>query len=74
MRSRTALLVSVARGVTRCGVLSHQQVGALPSIALNLMLASFWRDVAPGETPVIVRIAEFDDGALTAPLRAICAH
>jgi uncharacterized membrane protein len=67
VRSRTALLIggllSVLLGAT---VWSHQQVlAALPSIALNLMLASvFGATLRQGDTPLIVRIAEFERGTL----------
>ena len=67
MRSRTVLLVGVAlAGLLAAVVLSHQQIlAALPSIALNLMLASvFGATLRAGETPLIVRIAELDQGAL----------
>ncbi|HKO67734.1 MAG TPA: hypothetical protein VJU53_08010 [Burkholderiaceae bacterium] len=63
VRSRTALLVgillAVLLGIT---VLSHQQLlAALPSIALNLMLAGvFAVTLRRGETPLIVQIAELD--------------
>ena len=68
VRSRTALLVGVLlAGLLGAAVLSHQQVlAALPSIALNLMLAGvFGATLRQGETPLIVRIAEIDDGVLT---------
>ena len=67
VRSRTALLVGVLlAALLGAAVLSHQQVlAALPSIALNLMLAGlFGATLRPGETPLIVRIAELDDGVL----------
>ena len=68
VRSRAALLVGVLlAALLGAAVLSHQQVlAALPSIALNLMLASFFGvTLRQGDTPLIVRIAEFDDGVLT---------
>ena len=48
-------------------VLTHQQLlAALPSIALNLMMAGlFGATLRRHETPLIVRIAELDQGALT---------
>ena len=67
VRSRTALLVgALLAALLGAAVLSHQQVlAALPSIALNLMLAGlFGATLRPGETPLIVRIAELDDGVL----------
>ncbi len=67
MRSRTALVVGVLlAALLAAAVLSHQQIlAALPSIALNLMLASvFGATLRAGETPLIVRIAELDQGAL----------
>ena len=67
VRSRTALLVGVVLAVLLgAAVWSHQQVlAALPSIVLNLMLAGvFGATLRQGETPLIVRIAEFDDGVL----------
>ena len=67
MRSRTALLVGVLlAALLAVAVSSHQQVlAALPSVALNLMLAGvFGATLRPGETPLIVRIAELDQGAL----------
>ena len=67
MRSRTALLVGVAlAALLAAAVLSHQQIlAALPSVALNLMLASvFGATLRPGETPLIARIAELDQGEL----------
>jgi uncharacterized membrane protein len=67
VRSRTALLVGVLlAALLGAAVLSHQQVlAALPSIALNLMLAGvFGVTLRQGETPLIVRIAELADGVL----------
>jgi len=67
MRSRTALLVGVAlAALLAVAVWSHQQILAVvPSVALNLMLASvFGATLREGETPLIVGIAEFDQGAL----------
>ena len=67
VRSRTAFIVGVLlAALLGAAVLSHQQVlAALPSIALNLMLAGlFGATLRPGETPLIVRIAELDDGVL----------
>ena len=67
MHSRTALLVGVAlAALLAAAVLSHQQIlAALPSVALNLMLASvFGATLREGETPLIVGIAELDQGAL----------
>jgi uncharacterized membrane protein len=67
VRSRTALLIGVLlAALLGAAVLSHQQVlAALPSIALNLMLAGvFGATLRPGETPLIVRIAEVADGVL----------
>lgn len=67
VRSRTALLVGVVLAVLLgAAVWSHQQVlAALPSIVLNLMFAGvFGATLRQGDTPLIVRIAEFDDGAL----------
>ena len=72
MRSRTALLVGVAlAALLAAAVLSHQQIlAALPSVALNLMLASvFAVTLRRGETPLIVRIAELDSAALTPQFR-----
>ena len=68
VHSRTALVVGLLLAALLGGaVLSHQQVlAALPSIALNLMLASvFGVTLRAGETPLIVRIAELDQGALS---------
>jgi uncharacterized membrane protein len=76
VRSRTALLVgALLAALLGAAVLSHQQVlAALPSIALNLMLAGlFGATLRPGETPLIVRIAELDDGLLAPELSAIYA-
>jgi uncharacterized membrane protein len=67
VRSRTALLVGMLlAALLGTAVWSHQQVlTALPSIALNLMLAGvFGATLRQGDTPLIVRIAELDDGAL----------
>jgi len=67
IRSRTALLVGVAlAALLAVAVWSHQQIlAALPSVALNLMLASvFGATLRAGETPLIVGIAELDQGAL----------
>lgn len=67
VRSRTALLVGVLlAALLAAAVWSHQQMlAALPSIALNLMLAGmFGATLRHGETPLIVRIAELDQGAL----------
>ncbi|HVG04598.1 MAG TPA: hypothetical protein VM937_06615 [Burkholderiaceae bacterium] len=68
VRSRTALAIGLLlAALLGAAVLSHQQVlAALPSIALNLMLASvFGVTLRPRETPLIVRIAELDQGALS---------
>ena len=68
VRSRTALVVGLLlAALLGAAVLSHQQVlAALPSIALNLMLASvFGVTLRAGETPLIVRVAELDQGALS---------
>ncbi|MGZ9058646.1 MAG: hypothetical protein ACXW14_05310, partial [Burkholderiaceae bacterium] len=67
MRSRAALLVGVLlAALLAVAVLLHQQIlAALPSVALNLMLASvFGATLREGETPLIVGIAELDQGAL----------
>jgi uncharacterized membrane protein len=67
VRSRTALLVGVVLAVLLgAAVWSHQQVlAALPSIVLNLMLAGvFGATLRRGETPLIVRIAQFERGTL----------
>lgn len=67
MRSRIALVVGLVLVVLLgAAVWSHQQVmAALPSIALNLMLAGvFGATLRQGYTPLIVRIAEFDEGVL----------
>jgi uncharacterized membrane protein len=67
MRSQTALLVGILlAALLGAAVWSHQQVlAALPSIVLNLMLASvFGATLRPGDTPLIVRIAEHESGAL----------
>jgi uncharacterized membrane protein len=67
VHSRTALLVAILlAALLGAAVWSHQQVlAALPSIALNLMLASvFGATLRQGDTPLIVRIAELDSGAL----------
>ena len=67
MRSRTALLVGVAlAALLAVAMWSHQQILAvLPSVVLNLLLASvFGATLREGETPLIVGIAEFDQGAL----------
>jgi uncharacterized membrane protein len=72
VRSRTALLVGVVLAVLLgAAVWSHQQVlAALPSIVLNLMLAGvFGATLRRGDTPLIVRIAEFDDGVLAPQFR-----
>ena len=70
VRSRTALVVGlVLAALLGATVLSHQQLlAALPSVALNLMLASvFGVTLRKGETPLIVRIAELDQGPLAPP-------
>jgi uncharacterized membrane protein len=67
VRSRTALLVGgVLAALLGAAVLLHQQaLSALPSIALNLMLAGvFGATLRQGDTPLIVRIAELDGGVL----------
>ena len=72
VRSRSALLVGILlAALLGIAVLSHQQLlAALPSIALNLMLASvFAVTLRRGETPLIVRIAELDSAALTPQFR-----
>ena len=72
VRSRSALLVGILlAALLGAAVLSHQQLlAALPSIALNLMLASvFAVTLRRGETPLIVRIAELDSAALTPQFR-----
>jgi len=65
VRSRSALLVGILL-VTLLGatMMSHRQVlAAVPSMALNLMLAGvFAATLRPGQTPLIVRIAELDAG------------
>jgi uncharacterized membrane protein len=70
VRSRTALLVGgVLAALLGAAVLLHQQaLSALPSIALNLMLAGvFGATLRQGDTPLIVRIAELDGGVLAPP-------
>src|SRR5918993_221159 len=72
VRSRRALLVGILlAALLGAAVLSHQQlVAALPSIALNLTLASvFAVTLRRGETPLIVRIAELDGATLTSQFR-----
>ena len=72
VRSRTALLVGILlAALLGAAVLSHQQLlAALPSIALNLMLAGvFAVTLRRGETPLIVCIAELDDSAVTPQFR-----
>ena len=72
VRSRSALLVGILlAALLGAAVWSHQQLlAALPSIALNLMLAGvFAVTLRRGETPLIVRIAELDSAALTPPFR-----
>lgn len=72
VRSRSALLVGILlAALLGAAVLSHRQLlAALPSIALNLMLASvFAVTLRRGETPLIVRIAEIDSVALTPQFR-----
>jgi uncharacterized membrane protein len=72
VRSRIALLVGVVLAVILgAAVWSHQHVlAALPSIVLNLMLAGvFGSTLRRGDTPLIVRIAEFDDGVLAPQFR-----
>jgi uncharacterized membrane protein len=72
VRSRSALLVGILlAALLGAAVLSHQQlIAALPSIALNLMLAGvFAVTLRRGETPLIVRIAELDGAALTPQFR-----
>ncbi len=67
VRSRTAWVIGmVLAALLGTAVWWHQQIlAALPSIALNLMLASlFGATLRRGETPLIVRIAEHD-GAVT---------
>lgn len=68
VRSRIAVLIGVLL-VALFGaiVLLHQQLlAALPSVALNLLLAGvFGATLRDGETPLIVRIAELDSGALS---------
>jgi uncharacterized membrane protein len=69
-RSRAAVLIGIVLvvllGVT---VASHQQMlAALPSIALNLLLAVvFGATLRRHETPLIVRIAELDDPSELTP-------
>ncbi len=70
VRSRAAALI----GVLLCALLGavvflHQQVlAALPSIALNLLMASvFGSTLRKGETPLIVRIAELDGSTALTP-------
>ena len=63
VRSRSALLIGILLALLLgVAVLSHQQLlAALPSIALNLMLAGvFAVTLRRGETPLIVQIAELD--------------
>ena len=72
VRSLTALLVGMLlAALLGIAVVSHQQLlAALPSIALNLMLASvFAVTLRRGETPLIVRIAEVDNAALAPQFR-----
>ena len=72
VRSRTALLVGILlAALLGATVLSHQQLlAALPSIALNLMLASvFAATLRRGDAPLIVRIAELDSVAVTPQFR-----
>jgi len=72
VRSRSALLVGISlAALLGFAVLSHQQLlAALPSIGLNLMLACvFAVTLRPGETPLIVRIAELDSVELTPHFR-----
>ena len=67
VRSRTALVIGVVLSMLLgATVLTHQQLlAALPSIALNLMMAGlFGATLRRHETPLIVRIAELDQGAL----------
>lgn len=68
VRSRTAMLIGlVLVALLGAAMLLHRQVlAALPSVALNLMLSSvFATTLRRGGTPLIVRIAELDQGALT---------
>ena len=72
VRSRTALLVGILlAALLGAAVLSHQQLlAAVPSIALNLMLASvFAVTLRRGETPLMVLIAELDSATLTPQFR-----
>jgi len=67
IRSRSAVLIGLALGaLLGAVVLSHQQLlAALPSIVLNLVLASvFATTLRSGETPLIVRVAELDNSAV----------
>jgi len=67
VRSRSALLVGILLvSLLGATMMSHQQVlAAVPSIALNLMLAGvFAATLRPGQVPLIVRVAELDTGAV----------
>lgn len=69
-RSRAALLVGIVLVVLLgAAVVSHQKVlAAVPSIALNLLLAAvFGATLRRHETPLIVRIAELDDPSELTP-------
>lgn len=69
VRSRSALLVGILLvTLLATTLMSHRQVlAAVPSIALNLMLAGvFAATLRPGKVPLIVRVAELDAGAVPA--------
>ena len=69
VRSRKALLTGALLGVLLVATVFWQQqvLAALPSIALNLMLAAvFAATLRPGNVPLIVRI-EAPDGAAQLP-------
>ena len=77
IRSRTALLVGVLlAALLAVAVWSHQQILAvLPSVALNLMLASvFGATLRAGETPLIVRHCRTRPGRPRTEVRALSAR
>lgn len=70
IRSRAAAITGIGLvGLLGAAVASHQQLlAAVPSIALNLLMAGvFGTTLRAGETPLIVRIAEFDDPSELTP-------
>lgn len=70
IRNRTAIAIgALLLALLGAVVFLHQQLlAALPSITLNLLLAGiFGASLRPGETPLIVRIAELDSASALNP-------